>query len=190
MLGYDVAMPNSDFVILSFLKSVEMVKIGHFYLCWIMWKRKCICIFQVCCAAILLWANWRPEMIVLLCLCSHSSHNLDSLQPRIYLSVPQLAFGQCYSHFPGAGRELWAAWVHTGRQCKNRQWSSILLSHNVGTLTTEPNFLLLEPGQDTEMYSFGKGGGEPLHPFLILFLFWRGQLQFSCRARLYKLDDE
>lgn len=167
-----------------------MVRIRHVYLCWKIWKGKCIYIYQVCCAAIFLWANWRTEIIVLLCLCSHPSHSLDILQPRIYLSVPQLALAKCYSHFSGAGRELWTTRVHTGRQCKNRHWASILLSHSIGTLTTEPNFLLLEPGQDTEMYSFGKGGGEPLYPFLILFLFWRGQLQFSCRARLYKLDDK
>lgn len=51
---------------------------------------------------------------------------------------------------------------------------------HVGTLTTEPNFLLSEPGQDTETYSFGRGGGEPLHPFLILF--WFGAAGCSSHA--------
>lgn len=172
MLGSHVTMSNSlNFVTRSFLKwlNVETVRIRHLYLYWIIWKGKCICIFQVCCEAILPWANRRTEMIVLLCLCSYPSPNLDVLQPRIYLSVPQLALGKCYSHFSGAGRELWTTRVHTGHQCKNRHWTSILLSHSTGTLTTEPNFLFLEPGQDTKCIHLAKGEGNPCIPSLFCF---------------------
>lgn len=123
-------------------------------------------------------------MIVLLCLPPRSSYSLGTSQPCVYLSVPQPALGQCYSRFS-------VSCLSSHRTSVQEQATELYSPGlHVGTLTTEPNFLLSEPGQDTEMYSFGKGGGEPLHPFLILFLFWSGRLQFSCRARLFKLDDQ
>lgn len=157
------------------------------------WRRKCFWIAQIYSEVVFLWGNWRISVFLnwrteSLCLPPCSSYS--TLQPCICLSVPQMALEHGYCHFSGAGREQQAVWVHTGRRCKNRQRSSILLGHGLALWQLNPTSFSLSPDRTQKCIHLAKGEGNPCILFLLCFLFWRGQLQFSCRERLFKLGDQ
>lgn len=134
-----------------------------------------------------MWGNWGRETIESLCLSLCSSYNLTILHRYINVSArtgfwPELFF----FFFFFLGREGSDAQVHTGSQCKS---SSFYPGSHIGTWTAEPSFLHSELKQGTGTHSFGQGVREPFYSFLVLLLFLRGQLQFLCGARLFKLNN-